>query len=194
MDSPECCLNIGASCSYSKGPMCRSVTTGSRRRGPCWTLHSGTTGTGIMGRKSGSTPLERARSVLLDFPGVEEAPCYGTPGFRVVGKFLARLREDGETLIVKCGFVERDLRMQQDPDTFFTTDHYRAHPSVLVNLRNVRIADCTTWSKPRGDCRRRGDSSGSWMNGWATHVWPNPGRPDADRHHDRFDLRRISFR
>ena len=94
-----------------------------------------------MGRKSGWTPIERARSVLIDFPGVEEAPCYGTPGFRVVGKFLARLREDGETLIVKCGFVERDLRMQQDPDTFFTTDHYRAHPSVLVNLRNVRIAD-----------------------------------------------------
>ena len=99
------------------------------------------TGTVTMGRKSGSVPLERARSVLLDFPGVEEGPCYGTPGFRVVGKFLARLREDGETLVVKCGFVERDLRMQQHPDIFFTTEHYRAHPTVLVRLRKVRIAD-----------------------------------------------------
>jgi hypothetical protein len=95
----------------------------------------------IMGRKSESAPLERARSVLLDFPGVEEGPCYGTPGFRVVGKFLARLREDGETLVVKCGFVERDLRMQYDPETFFTTEHYRGHPSVLVHLTRVRIAD-----------------------------------------------------
>jgi hypothetical protein len=94
-----------------------------------------------MGRKSGSAPLERARSVLLDFPGVEEGPCYGTPGFRVAGKLLARLREDGETLVVKCGFIERDLRMQRDPDTFYTTDHYREHPSVLVRMRQVRIAD-----------------------------------------------------
>ena len=94
-----------------------------------------------MGRRSASVPLERARSVLLDFPGVEEGPCYGTPGFRVMGKFLARLREDGETLVVKCGFVERDLRIQYDPETFFTTDHYRSHPSVLVRLRTVRIAD-----------------------------------------------------
>lgn len=94
-----------------------------------------------MGRKSESAPLERARSVLLDFPGVEEGLCYGTPGFRVVGKLLARLREDGETLVVKCGFVERDLRMEHDPETFFTTDHYRGYPSVLVRLPKVRIAD-----------------------------------------------------
>ena len=34
-----------------------------------------------------------ARRLLLALPGVEEGPCYGTPGFRVRGKFLARLRE-----------------------------------------------------------------------------------------------------
>jgi hypothetical protein len=44
----------------------------------------------------------------------------------VRGKFLARVRDDGETLVVKCGDDERDFRMQADPATFFTTDHYRA--------------------------------------------------------------------
>jgi hypothetical protein len=82
--------------------------------------------------------VERARRVLLGFPGVEEGPCYGTPGFRVRGKFLARLKEDGETLVVKCGFDERDLRMQYNPEVFFTTDHYRGHPSVLIRLTKVR--------------------------------------------------------
>ncbi len=82
-----------------------------------------------------------ARKLLLAFPGVDEGPCYGTPGFRVRGKFLARLREDGETLVVKCGDDERDFRMQADPRTFFITDHYRGYPTVLVRLARVRTAD-----------------------------------------------------
>jgi hypothetical protein len=56
--------------------------------------------------------LATVRRVALALPGVEEGLSYGTPAFRVRGKFLARLREDGESLAVKCGFDERDLRMQ----------------------------------------------------------------------------------
>ncbi len=81
------------------------------------------------------------RKLVLGFPGVEEGPCYGTPGFRVRGKFLARLREDGETLAVRCGFDERDFRMQSDPETFFTTDHYQGYPTVLIRLSKVAIED-----------------------------------------------------
>ena len=87
--------------------------------------------------KPASANLQRVRRLLLALPGVEEGPCYGTPGFRVRGKFLARLRDDGETLVVKCGDDERDLRMQADPANFFTTDHYRGYPTVLVRLATV---------------------------------------------------------
>ena len=82
-----------------------------------------------------------ARRLALSFLGVEEGTCYGTPAFRVKGRFLARLREDGETLAIKCGFDERDFRMAADPATFFTTDHYRGYPTVLVRLSNVTEAD-----------------------------------------------------
>lgn len=82
-----------------------------------------------------------ARQLLLALPGVEEGPCYGTPGFRVRRKFLARLRDDDQTLVVKCGFDERDFRIQADPKAFFTTDHYRGYPTVLVRLSTVRVAD-----------------------------------------------------
>jgi hypothetical protein len=51
------------------------------------------------------------------------------------------LRDGDQTLVVKCGFDERDFRMQADPDTFFTTDHYRGYPTVLVRLANVQAAD-----------------------------------------------------
>jgi hypothetical protein len=59
----------------------------------------------------------------------------------VRGRFLARIREDGETLVVKCGFDERDFRMGADPEVFFTTDHYRGYPSVLIRLPKVRVKD-----------------------------------------------------
>jgi hypothetical protein len=97
----------------------------------------------------GSTTVSKRRGVtvgstrqlLLSFPGVEEGPCYGTAGFRVRGKFLARLRDDDTVLVVKCGDIERDLRMQADPEAFFTTDHYRGWPTVLVRLQSVTADD-----------------------------------------------------
>ena len=93
-----------------------------------------------MPKRQGVT-ADTARRVLLSFPGVEEGPCYGTAGFRVRGKFLARLRDDDTVLVVKCGDIERDLRMQADPKAFFITDHYRGWPTVLVRLGSVSEAD-----------------------------------------------------
>jgi hypothetical protein len=85
--------------------------------------------------------LATVRQLFDAFPGVEEGPCYGTPGFRVRGKFLARLWEDGKTLVVKCGYDERDFRMRADPAAFFNTEHYHGYPSVLVRLDVVTKAD-----------------------------------------------------
>lgn len=79
--------------------------------------------------------------IACSFPGVEEGTSYGTPALRVGKKFLARMWEDGETLVLKCGFDERDFRMQADPDTFFTTDHYHGYPTVLVRLTRVSQTD-----------------------------------------------------
>jgi len=92
-------------------------------------------------KKRSGVSFETFRRIALCFPGVEEGTSYGTSAFRVRGKFLARLREDDETLVIKCGFDERDLRMQADPDTFFTTDHYRGYPTVLVRLAAVSAVD-----------------------------------------------------
>jgi hypothetical protein len=78
-----------------------------------------------------------ARRLLLALPGVEEGPCYGTPGFRVRGRLLARVWEDGETLVVKCGDDELDFWLQADPEVFFLTDHYRGYGYVLVRLPRV---------------------------------------------------------
>jgi hypothetical protein len=80
------------------------------------------------------TPVtfETVRRLALELPAVEEGTSYGTPAFRVRGKFLGRLREAGESLAIKCGFEERDFRIQADPKTFFTTDHYRGYPTPHI--------------------------------------------------------------
>ena len=91
-------------------------------------------------RRRGVT-VAATRKLLLAFPGVEEGPCYGTAGFRVRGKFLARLRDNDTVLVVKCGDIERDLRIEANPRTFFTTDHYRGYPTVLVRLDSVTKED-----------------------------------------------------
>jgi hypothetical protein len=88
----------------------------------------------------GVTPAV-VRRICLALPGVEEAPSYGTAGFRVRKKFLGRLRDHDTVLVVKCGFEERDIRLRADPDTYFVTDHYRGYPTVLVRLDRVREDD-----------------------------------------------------
>jgi hypothetical protein len=84
-----------------------------------------------------SVDFETVRRIALALPRVEEGTSYGTPAFRVGKKFLARLWEDGEVLVVKIGFDEREILMKADPETFFITDHYRGYPSVLVRLAKV---------------------------------------------------------
>lgn len=60
---------------------------------------------------------------------------YGTPALKVRGKLLARLREDGDTLVVKgVGPDERAWLVESAPDVFYVTDHYLGWPIVLVRL------------------------------------------------------------
>src|SRR5262249_29519550 len=94
-----------------------------------------------MPRRPTRLTLDTVRELFAKLPAVDEGPCYGTPGFRIKKKFLARIWEDGVTLVVKCGDAERDFRMQSDPETFFVTDHYRGYPAVLVRLDRVSRTD-----------------------------------------------------
>jgi hypothetical protein len=76
---------------------------------------------------------EQVRRIALSLPETQERPSYGTPGFRVADRLFARLREDGESLVIWVADEgEKQSMLQADPDKFFTTTHYDGHPSVLV--------------------------------------------------------------
>jgi hypothetical protein len=77
---------------------------------------------------------DQIRKIALQLPGVEEGTSYGTAALRVKGKFLARLKEDGESVVFRVGFDERDLLMRTKPKVFYITDHYLGYPAVLLRL------------------------------------------------------------
>jgi hypothetical protein len=85
------------------------------------------------------TAYARLCEIALKLPGVEESASYGTPSLKVKGKIMSRLRTEAEgALALRCDFLDRQILLQADPDTFFLTDHYRAYPIVLVRLDKVR--------------------------------------------------------
>lgn len=87
--------------------------------------------------KSSAVTYDTVREIARGLPGVEEGTSYGTPALKVRGKLLARLREDGRTLVLKCDFIQREMLVQAAPEVFFVTDHYRDYPLVLVDLPKI---------------------------------------------------------
>jgi hypothetical protein len=82
-----------------------------------------------------------ARRLALALPGVVEGTRYGTPAFRIAGRFFFRLREDGESLALKIDFDTREALLQASPRAFFLTDHYRGYPAMCVHLSAVRLPE-----------------------------------------------------
>jgi hypothetical protein len=88
-------------------------------------------------RDARADSLAHARRFLLSLPEVEEAVSSGRPVFRVKGKMLARLMEDGESLLIKVDYLKRDILINAEPATFYVTDFYRCYPMLLVRLPSV---------------------------------------------------------
>jgi hypothetical protein len=81
---------------------------------------------------------DEVRAIALSLPLVEESTSYGTPSFKVKGKFLTRLRlEDNSLVLVDVSFDEREMLMEAAPETFHITPHYKDYPSVLARLDKV---------------------------------------------------------
>ena len=81
--------------------------------------------------------FDQVRQIALSFKGVEEGRSYGTAAFKVRGKLIVRLREDGETLVVGTTFEEREEMIAAEPATYYLTDHYVGYPWVLVRMTQV---------------------------------------------------------
>ncbi|RYU90738.1 hypothetical protein EWM62_08825 [Mucilaginibacter terrigena] len=79
--------------------------------------------------------LEFLREILLPLPDVTEKICFGTPAFYVNKKIFARIKEDGQNLVIST--LERDKWMQANPNVYHITDHYINYSYMLVRINKV---------------------------------------------------------
>lgn len=77
-------------------------------------------------------------TIAMAFPGVEEGMSYGSPAYKVNGKFFTRVRkDDASAVIMEVSFDERDLLLEVEPETFHFTAHYKDYPCVLARIETL---------------------------------------------------------
>ncbi|MCF6474031.1 hypothetical protein FAF44_37460 [Nonomuraea sp. MG754425] len=82
------------------------------------------------------------RRLALALPESAEKPMYGTPAFYVRGKWFARVREEGDLLVLPVASVEdKHELVAAEPAKFGTTPHYDGHAIVLVRFGAVDAAE-----------------------------------------------------
>jgi hypothetical protein len=85
--------------------------------------------------------FDDVRELALAWPEVEDGTSYGTPALKVRKKMLVRLKEDGDSLVVPgVPTDERDMLVENQPNVFYFTDHYRDYPIVLIRLSKAKRA------------------------------------------------------
>jgi hypothetical protein len=85
--------------------------------------------------------FDDVRKIALVWPEVEDGTSYGTPALKVRKKMLARLKEDGDSLVMPgVPQDERDMLVESQPKVFYFTDHYRDYPMVLIRLSKAKRA------------------------------------------------------
>jgi hypothetical protein len=82
------------------------------------------------------------RTIGLSLPDVEAATKYdGSPVLKVGGVFMAGIATDesaeADSLVVRCAFDDRELMLEDAPETYYVTDYYSRYPVVLVRLSEV---------------------------------------------------------
>ena len=111
--------------------------------------------------------FDRVRKAALALPDVEATIRYdGSPVLKAGGVFMASLAThpsaEPETLVVKVAIEDRGVLIEDAPETYYLTDHYRPYPVVLVRLSQIdgaalrdlmssarRLVMATTISRPR---------------------------------------------
>jgi len=96
----------------------------------------------VLVRRTPTSRFEVVKNLALTLSNVTLQTKYdGTPVLRLGGAFLAGLAShvsaEPDTLVVRMDVDERDLLLEDAPDTYYVTDYYQRYPVVLVRLSRV---------------------------------------------------------
>lgn len=77
--------------------------------------------------------FRRIEKLASQFPGLEVSTSYGTPALKVGKKLVLRMHQKEDAIVLMVASVDEQQRLiEEDPMSFFITDHYAGYPAVLV--------------------------------------------------------------
>jgi len=85
------------------------------------------------------------RTVGLSLPDVVDGTAYGVRALKLGGKLLACVpankSAEANSIAVRIDPEQRAELLREHPETYYITDHYAPHPTVLVRLSKITRAD-----------------------------------------------------
>ena len=85
--------------------------------------------------------FDDVRELGLSLPGAEEAIAYGGACLKVNGRHFAGIAinksAEPNSLILHVDIAERDVMIEEQPDVYYTAEHYQNYACVLVRLSRV---------------------------------------------------------
>jgi hypothetical protein len=85
--------------------------------------------------------IDAAIAIGRTLPDVEVTTTWGAPTLKVRGKLFACVAinksAEPDSMVVRMDVAQRDLLIEEDPATYYLTDHYVDYPCVLVRLSRV---------------------------------------------------------
>ena len=92
--------------------------------------------------RNAAANFEPVRVLGREFPDLCEGTMYGSPALKLGKRLVAcvaihRSAEPG-SLVVRTDFEQRSALLDEDPGTYYITDHYANHPVVLVRLARLQ--------------------------------------------------------
>jgi hypothetical protein len=85
--------------------------------------------------------FDAVRTLGLSLPDVVEGTAYGFPALKLRGKLLACIpankSAEVNSIVVRIDLEHRAELLREYPQTYYITDHYAPHPTVLVRLSKI---------------------------------------------------------
>jgi hypothetical protein len=92
----------------------------------------------VLMKRSG---FDAAIAIGRTLPDVEVTTTWGASALKVGGKMFAcvAINKSAEpnSMVVRMDMAQRDLLIEEDPATYYLTDHYVDYPCLLVRLSRV---------------------------------------------------------
>ncbi len=92
-----------------------------------------------------SIGIESVFEIGLKLPDVKESSYYGAQALKLNGHVVActpvNKSAEVNSVVIAMSFERRAALLKKAPSTFYVTDHYARHPTMLIRLSKISRAE-----------------------------------------------------